>query len=273
MNGPSELLRLIEAERQENAPSGMAERSWQRLHQALARGAVPPKGLDGLGVLSPGGGMLLAKVGGILALGVGVTAAVGYLTRAPFPPAQLPAQSPSAVSARPRPYVAAPSKAMEPSDLSQGTTPSAAEPSSETKSLASTRASGARALAGTAARPGEASSLDPNRPEDGAGQGDFERELELIRQSKALVETGRAGEAIELLGQHQREFPQGVFASERVALGILARCKSGTSEAATRAARQFLAEYPRSLHRDRVRHACRLEDEQGTTKDGGHEAR
>ncbi len=86
-------------------------------------------------------------------------------------------------------------------------------------------------------------------------------ELALIQQSNDALDAGRAKEALARVEQHAREFARGSLAEEREALRVVALCGADEPARGGRAQLAFLAAYPRSAYRERVRTACPGPDE------------
>lgn len=79
------------------------------------------------------------------------------------------------------------------------------------------------------------------------------RELRLLERSRAALAHGAAGEAIALLDQHTREFPQGSLATESAALRIEALAALHRNDEAAASAKAFLNRYPDTPLAERVR--------------------
>ena len=95
----------------------------------------------------------------------------------------------------------------------------------------------------------------------GGAPGSFEQELALIKAAKAELDAGRAAAALDLVSQHARLFPQGVFAGEREALRALGTCGAGDSATGRKLGVAFIRAYPTSPLVDRVRRACGLDEQ------------
>lgn len=88
----------------------------------------------------------------------------------------------------------------------------------------------------------------PSRPADHLAQ-----EVALLSRAQKELHAGRFTAALGLLGEHQRKFPRGTLAQERVAARIQALCGLGrNAEADAELARVS----PGSLHAGRAREAC-----------------
>jgi hypothetical protein len=70
------------------------------------------------------------------------------------------------------------------------------------------------------------------------------------------VREGRSTEALALLDQQDRDFPQGELRQERVAARVVALCAAGKASEARALAASFLARAPRSPLAARMRTIC-----------------
>jgi hypothetical protein len=89
-----------------------------------------------------------------------------------------------------------------------------------------------------------------------AAPADPAAELRLLRQAQSALSSGRGGEALALLRDHQRAFPRTQFRQERDAIRILALCATGRESAARRLGRRFLERAGRSPMAGAVRESC-----------------
>ncbi len=223
------LKELVELERRAEPSPERTERGWQRLSSAVAEG--------GSGTLVLGASKTLelsawyaskwAVIGGIgLVLGGG-----SYIALAERVPSALPVASASsgATLHRPAASAAEPPASAEAVEVDEPAPPVPA-------------ARGRRAVGGGA-------------------PGSFEQELALIKAAKAELDAGRAAAALDLVNQHARLFPRGVFAGEREALRALGTCGAGDGAAGRKLGVAFIRAYPTSPLVDRVRRVCGLDDE------------
>jgi len=72
-------------------------------------------------------------------------------------------------------------------------------------------------------------------------------ERSYIEQARAALSRHEAGAALSALALHEREYPAGQLAEERVALQVIALSESGESAKAKELAAKFRAKYPGSL--------------------------
>ena len=82
------------------------------------------------------------------------------------------------------------------------------------------------------------------------------RETSLLRQAEASLRADEPAEALDVLGEHAREFPQSSLAVERAALRVIALCRSG-KQAQGRGEAALLERHAASKpYRERIRRAC-----------------
>ena len=81
-------------------------------------------------------------------------------------------------------------------------------------------------------------------------------EVSLLSKAEQQLSAGRPGEALRTLGEHERRFPTGALAEERLAARVQSLCALGrVGEARTELAKLGRT-YPRSAHFDRARRFC-----------------
>ena len=97
------------------------------------------------------------------------------------------------------------------------------------------------------------------RPRVGGEEDDFAGELQLLAAGQAAIQRGELGEGLTLLRSHKQRFPRGHFAQERDALIAIARCEGGQARA-REAGQKFLQTNSDSIHAERVRSACKLDE-------------
>lgn len=99
---------------------------------------------------------------------------------------------------------------------------------------------------------------EPKAPEPGPAQSTVS-ELELIATAQESMRVGRPAEALDLLEQHRRHFPDASTREERRALRVLALCALGRLAEGRGARSVFLKTFPASAYRERVAGACEEE--------------
>jgi hypothetical protein len=93
-------------------------------------------------------------------------------------------------------------------------------------------------------------------PEEPARSSDLSLEARGLSQVQRAVREGRSSEALTLLDQQERDFPQGELRQERVAARVVALCAAGRASEARALAASFLARAPRSPLATRMRTIC-----------------
>ncbi len=74
-----------------------------------------------------------------------------------------------------------------------------------------------------------------------------EAELELLRAAHSAYKERHFANALVLVGEHARRYPNGLLAEEREALRVRSLAAAGRTEEARRAAATFAAHFPRSV--------------------------
>jgi len=74
-----------------------------------------------------------------------------------------------------------------------------------------------------------------------------EAELELLRAAHSAYKAHDFGNALALVAEHSRRFPNGLLAEEREALRVRSLAGAGRTDEARRAAATFAARFPRSV--------------------------
>jgi len=82
-------------------------------------------------------------------------------------------------------------------------------------------------------------------------------ELELFKQAKRALDSGRAAEAVALLERFAKEFPKGALRLEAKVLRAQALCAAGRTSAATELRDRFVDSHPSSPLASRMRDVCR----------------
>ncbi len=81
-------------------------------------------------------------------------------------------------------------------------------------------------------------------------------ELALLRAARDALARAAPQEALQQLAEHERRFPDGLLAEERMVLRVQALCESGAVEQARAAARRFTQERPNSPHAASLAGGC-----------------
>jgi hypothetical protein len=104
--------------------------------------------------------------------------------------------------------------------------------------------------AAAAVQPTRHARTKPRAPR--AAANDPEAELALLGRAQTLLARDARG-SLQLLAEHARDYPKGVFREEREVLALEAESKLGRKAEAMARAERFLATFPRSAHARRVR--------------------
>jgi len=93
-------------------------------------------------------------------------------------------------------------------------------------------------------------------PDEARRSSDLSLEARALSRVQRAVREGRSTEALILLDQQDRDFPQGELRQERVAARVVALCAAGKASEARALAASFLAQAPRSPLAARMRTIC-----------------
>lgn len=91
----------------------------------------------------------------------------------------------------------------------------------------------------------------PSRPATQTERTNPTEEIALLKGARRVLMSDPQ-RSLELVEQHQREHPAGVFAEEREALAVEALWRADERERAAQRLRAMLARYPRSTYRERL---------------------
>jgi hypothetical protein len=81
-------------------------------------------------------------------------------------------------------------------------------------------------------------------------------EVRLLSKAEQQLSAGRDDDALRTLGEHERRFPGGVLAEERMAARVQALCALGRVTEAKADLVRLARAYPQSPHLDRARKFC-----------------
>jgi Tetratricopeptide repeat len=159
---------------------------------------------------------------------------------------RLPGALPSAARATPQPVSATPHA---------GDTLPVAPPATRLPPLARVSPSRDGALGSTpslarADAPGESLASGQQAPVDAET---LAQQVRSIDRARAALAAGQAAQALAVLDDYERRFPQRGFAPEALYLRMEALSALGKTEEAREAAERLLASYPHSLHGSRAR--------------------
>jgi RNA polymerase sigma-70 factor (ECF subfamily) len=86
--------------------------------------------------------------------------------------------------------------------------------------------------------------------------GTVSEEMRLLGAAQRELSARRGDEALRLLEEHARKFPEGALGEERLAVRVLALCDLGRVAEARQATRDFLSRFPVSPLVPRIRESC-----------------
>ena len=84
-------------------------------------------------------------------------------------------------------------------------------------------------------------------------------EVRLLSRAEQQLSAGHADEALRTLGEHERRYPSGALAEERLAARVQSLCALGRVAEAKAALTKLARAYPQSPHLDRARKFCGFE--------------
>ncbi len=84
-------------------------------------------------------------------------------------------------------------------------------------------------------------------------------EVHLLSRAEQQLNAGQADEALSTLGEHERRFPHGALAEERMAARVQSLCALGRVAEARADLARFARAYPRSAHLDHARAFCGID--------------
>jgi outer membrane protein assembly factor BamD (BamD/ComL family) len=84
-------------------------------------------------------------------------------------------------------------------------------------------------------------------------------EVRLLSKAEQQVGAGHADQALTTLNEHERRFPGGALAEERLAARVQALCALGRVSEAQAELAKLAHTHPRSAHFDRARRFCGID--------------
>jgi hypothetical protein len=84
-------------------------------------------------------------------------------------------------------------------------------------------------------------------------------EVHLLSRAEQQLNSGHAEEALATLGEHERRFPHGALAEERMAARVQSLCALGRVAEARSDLTRFARAYPRSAHLEHARAFCGID--------------
>jgi hypothetical protein len=122
-------------------------------------------------------------------------------------------------------------------------------PSTEDGNREAPHAEGPTRAAGLGARSAIAHGSSDSLPE----------EVHLLSRAEQQLNSGHAEEALITLGEHERRFPHGALAEERMAARVQSLCALGRVAEARADLMRFARAYPRSAHLEHARAFCGID--------------
>ncbi|MBV9947817.1 MAG: hypothetical protein JOZ69_13265 [Myxococcales bacterium] len=195
-----------------------------------------------------------AIVGRAAALAIGGAALVasashpwtGTAARSPAPVASVPALGPLAPGPSPAP------SAPRSIEFGPATSGTGSVPAPPPGTVASDPSPAPLARPWSASRPAHPSP----RPAERAASDALAEEVRLLSRAERLLNDGLAPDALALLGEHERRFPKGVLAEERMAAQVEALCALGRTADARSERARLAATFPRSAHLQGASRSC-----------------
>ncbi len=93
----------------------------------------------------------------------------------------------------------------------------------------------------------------PHRARPISARESYAAELDLLRRARVAYSSRDFSDALALIAEHRRRFPNGRLAEEREALRVQSLAGAGRTDEAARAAAAFAARFPRSVLLPRMR--------------------
>jgi hypothetical protein len=91
------------------------------------------------------------------------------------------------------------------------------------------------------------------------GPDSLPEEVRLLSRAEQQMNDGLAGDALKTLAEHERRFPIGSLAEERMAARVQALCALGRTAEAKSDLTRLMRAYPRSPHLERARRVCGID--------------
>jgi hypothetical protein len=92
-----------------------------------------------------------------------------------------------------------------------------------------------------------------------SGSGSLTEEVSLVSRAEQQLYAGHADDALKILGEHERRFPNGALAEQRMAARVQSLCTLGRIAEARADLTRLARAYPRSPQLDRARRFCGID--------------
>jgi hypothetical protein len=244
-------------------PDGRLEAVRSALHAQFTPASLstssPASGVATRAIGAAGWGTAHSIAAAVLVGVLGAGGAVAWLT------ADRPNSAPEgsidapAKAVPPREFAALPVPENVPSpDESLAWVPAPSQPSASdlAPSSKSTTVAHDRARAPTRTRSKAEASRETAEPPVRRATDPLAEEVNMLRNARAALDRGEAGQALRLLDAHETRFQRGTLYEERLATRVLSLCALGRIEAARATAQELEHASPRSPHLPRVRASC-----------------
>jgi hypothetical protein len=124
------------------------------------------------------------------------------------------------------------------------------------RSAGAQRAQGATANTGVTPKAVVLEESPEEAPAPAAPASTLDQEMQLLKRAQVAQASGRSSDALSILAEHAKQFPNGKLAESREVARVIALCQSGQTQAARSARDRFLATRPNSPFASRVRSVC-----------------
>lgn len=106
---------------------------------------------------------------------------------------------------------------------------------------------------------GPSSASRPTARSSSAPSDSLQEEVRILSRAEQQLNSGHAEEALRTLAEHERRFPDGALAEERMAARVQSLCALGRVPAARADLAKFAHAYPRSPYVDRAQRFCAID--------------
>ncbi|AKV04590.1 hypothetical protein AKJ09_11253 [Labilithrix luteola] len=212
-----------------------------------AAASLPPAGKVGVATAAPSAVPLAVKIAGALALASAVGGGAAFYAFHRAAPAPAVAASNAVTTSHPSP-------SLESQALPVPTSSSASALALETNVVAAPPASPVSAV--PIRRPSAPIAPSPSASAPKVSEGRVAAETQLLRDADAALRSGDAVQALALLDDHARTYPNGVLREECSAERIFALCKLGRVSEARGETERFLRDSGESPLAASVRSSC-----------------
>src|SRR5262249_39672502 len=97
---------------------------------------------------------------------------------------------------------------------------------------------------------------EPETADEAPPSSTLDQEMQLLKRAHQAEASGRPSEALSILAEHAKRFPNGKLAESREVARVIALCEAGQTQASRPPADRFLAARPNSPFASRGRGVC-----------------